>query len=198
MSDTTNSYNAAEELLHASPAQERPAFISEDGELSYADLREQAARVGGLLQRLGITKESRVAMIVHDTLDFPAIFLGAIRVGIVPIPLNTLLTTDQYSYILQDADVKAVFISGVLLDTVRPTLQALPEAPTVLVCGGEPDGFLSYSEELSKSEAADAIAMHPDSTAFWLYSSGSTGMPKGVRHVQTSMMDTATLYGQSV
>jgi 4-hydroxybenzoate-CoA ligase len=116
----------------------------------------------------------------------------------VPVCLNTLLTGEQYAYILGDCRAKALIVSAALLPVVQPHLGQLGCLRHIFVSGGEPPPFaLSLSRELSllpdRFTAADTVA---DETAFWLYSSGSTGMPKGTRHVHTSPMDTARLCGQ--
>jgi 4-hydroxybenzoate-CoA ligase len=130
----------------------------------------------------------------------PICFWGAVKAGIVPIPLNTLLTTDQYAYILADSRARALVVSPALLQVVQPILGGLPHLTQVIVAGGEapPFGF-SLADELARQpDHFTAVATCADDTAFWLYSSGSTGAPKGARHVHTSMMDTARLYGQGI
>lgn len=196
-------FNAAEELIAPvvqSGGGDKTAYFFQDQTLSYEQLFARMSKVGGLLEQRGYSAETRIAMIVHDTLDFPAIFLGAIRVGVIPIPLNTLLTTDQYRYILQDSAVAAVFVSAPLVDVVAPALRGLETVKDVFVCAATQSSghYHSFSQVLACAPDASAAATHRDSTAFWLYSSGSTGMPKGVRHVHTSMSDTAKLYGQGV
>ena len=167
-----------------------------------ADLRRAAARAPTgwpiWCSTYGIPRESRVALLMLDTIDFPVVFWGAIKAGVVPVCLNTLLTAEQYAYILGDSRAKALFVSAPLLPVVQPILGQLPFLKHVFVSGGEAPGFaLSLRGELgfqqAETELADTCA---DETAFWLYSSGSTGMPKGVRHVHSSPMETARLTGQ--
>src|SRR6185295_7739699 len=117
---------------------------------------------------------------------------------VVPVCLNTLLTTEQYAYILGDSRARALVISAPLLPVVQPILGQLPFLKHIFVAGGEAAPFaLSLRGELqfqsAEFQAADTCC---DETAFWLYSSGSTGMPKGVRHVHSSPMETARLCGQ--
>ena len=134
-----------------------------------------------------------------DTVDFPVIFLGCIRAGVVPVVLNTLLTTDQYEYILGDCRARALFIAAPLLGTLEPILPKLASLEHVFVVGGAADGHHHFSTELAAHPADDPPARTcADETAFWLYSSGSTGMRKGVLHVHSSAMETARLYGQGV
>lgn len=175
------------------------AFIDPRRSLTYGDLLDGCGRMAGLLSELGLHQESRVAMLMLDTVDFPVVFLGSIRAGVVPIPINTLLPTEQYEYILADCRAQALFVSAEMLAAVEPILGKLPSLRHVIVAGGDADDHheLALVLEAQRSDAPPART-HADETAFWLYSSGSTGTPKGVMHVQTSAMQTADLYGQRV
>ncbi len=200
---TTRVYNAVEDLVDANVAKGRgakPAYVDPSRTLTYDGLAEATRRFANMLGRLGLAREDRVAMIVLDTVDFPIAFLGAIRAGVVPVPLNTLLATEQYAYMLADSRAKALVVSDALLPTVAPALAGLADLRTVLVAGGEAKApHLSLDAELAASSVQfTTAATHPDETAFWLYSSGSTGAPKGTRHVHSSLMATAKLYGQGV
>lgn len=194
-------YNAAADLVdrHAAVGRAaKAAFIDPYETLSYSELMARSSRMANLMTTYGIPRESRVALLLLDTVDFPVAFWGAIKAGVVPVCLNTLLTTEQYTYILGDSRAKALFVSLPLLPVVQPVLGQLPFLRHVFVSGGEPPAFgLSFRGELGfqrpDAQIADTCA---DETAFWLYSSGSTGMPKGVRHVHSSPMETARLTGR--
>ena len=149
-------------------------------------------------QTVRLVRRYGVALLLLDTVDFPVAFWGAIKAGVVPVCLNTLLNTEQYAYILADSRAKALFVSAPLLPVVQPILGQLPFLKHVFVSGGEPPAFaLSFRGELGFQRTETTVAdTCCDETAFWLYSSGSTGMPKGVRHVHTSPMETARLTGQ--
>ena len=117
MSGTSGSYNAVTWLLDRNVDEGRGAklaFTDTVSELTYGDLQRQSRRVANMLRRLGVRREERVAMIMLDTIDFPFVFLGAIRAGIVPVPLNTLLTSDQYAYVLADCRARVLFVSEAL------------------------------------------------------------------------------------
>ena len=127
MSGTSGSYNAVTWLLDRNVDEGRGAklaFTDTVSELTYGELQKQSCRVANLLRRLGVRREERVAMIMLDTVDFPAVFLGAIRAGIVPVPLNTLLTSDQYAYVLADCRARVLFISEALLPVVKDMRRA--------------------------------------------------------------------------
>jgi 4-hydroxybenzoate-CoA ligase len=199
----TRVYNAATDMVDqhlVAGRRDKPAFVDPAGTLTYGELASGCNRMGNLLTAFGIGRETRIAVLMLDTNDYPVVFWGSIKAGVVPVLLNTLLNTEQYAYMLSDSRAKALFVSAQLLPVVQPVLRQLPFLTHVFVCGGQPPPFaLDLKAELASQpaafETADTCA---DETAFWLYSSGSTGMPKGARHVHTSMMETARLYGQAV
>jgi len=202
MSDPSGSYNAVTWLLDRNIDEGRAkklAFTDTVSELTYGDLQKQSRRVANMLRRLGVRREERVAMIMLDTTDFPAVFLGAIRAGIVPVPLNTLLTSDQYAYVLADCRARVLFISQALLPVVKDMLGRMPDLDHVVVSGNDAQGYKKLSDELAgESDAFVTAATHADEPAFWLYSSGSTGMPKGVRHLHSNLAATADTYAKQV
>ena len=179
----------------------KPAFLEAvDGgrQLTYAALAEQSSRMADLYRRHDLRAEDRAAMIVLDRIEFPIIFWGSIKAGIVPVPLNTLLSPDYYEIILNDSRARALFVSAELLPVVEPLLPRLHALRTVFVVGGEAGGNLSFAEELKASVPSDVVEASPDACAFWLYSSGSTGRPKGVRHVHGSLKATSDSFGAQV
>jgi 4-hydroxybenzoate-CoA ligase len=197
-------YNAVTELLDRNIKEgrgDKAAFIDRKRQLTYGELQVETCRIAHLLRNLGLHQEQRVALIMLDTVDYPAVFLGAMRAGIVPVLLNTLLPAEQYAYVLKDCRARALFVSPQLLSTVEPILSRLSDLEHVIVVGDAPPGARFKTLEASLAGLPDTFETaetHPDEPAFWLYSSGSTGMPKGVKHVHTSLRGTAELYGQGV
>src|SRR5260370_19903711 len=126
------------------------AFTDTASELTYGELQKQSCRVANLLRRLGVRREERVAMIMLDTVDFPAVFLGAIRAGIVPVPLNTLLTSDQYAYVLADCRARVLFISEALLPVVKDMVGRMPDLEHVIVSRKDAHRHKKPSHQLAR------------------------------------------------
>jgi benzoate-CoA ligase len=197
--DLPERFNAAEDLLAPNLARhpDKTAIIDHRGACSYAELSDRVARMAAVFEQLGVKQDQRVLLCLTDTRDFPTVFLGAIRVGVIPVPLNTLLTADDYAWILHNSGANAVFVSAELADKWQAIAASEPHVHFVTSEGGtQPLLWADLEALLAKAEAAPLPAStHRDDTAFWLYTSGSTGRPKGATHIHGSMRLTANLYG---
>ena len=183
------------------------AFEDAARALTRGGLATATRRFAGALAAHGIGRERRMVMSMLDTVDFPVVFWGALRAGVVPVPINTLLTPDTVQYVLEDSRAEALAISAPLLPALLPLIQASPSLRKIIVA--TPDGtapalsgdsrFVGLNDFLASGDPTTQSAGAPaGETAFWLYSSGSTGMPKGVRHVHGSLRATAETYGAGV
>ncbi len=210
MSDSEGNGNAVEYFLDRHDREGRSAataFCDPWRSLPYGDLTEATRRFAGALRSAGVARERRIALVLLDTVDFPIAFWGAIRAGVVPVPINTLLTHDMIGYILADSRADAVVISAPLATPLLPVLHSLVELRSIIVV--QPDGtapaplddarHVAFADFLASGDPDTPTAVTPaDEAAFWLYSSGSTGAPKGVRHVHGSLRATADTYGAQV
>jgi acyl-coenzyme A synthetase/AMP-(fatty) acid ligase len=165
----------------------KPAFIDDRRTLSYGVLDERVRRMASGLRDLGIKREERVLLLMQDTNDWPVAFLGAIYAGIVPVPVNTLLTADDYAYMLEHSRAQAALVSGAVLPTLKAALTPSDhEVHRVIV--SHPVAPLDFGEVAFEAfldghaPRPHPAPTHADHPAFWLYSSGSTGRPKGAVH----------------
>jgi benzoate-CoA ligase len=192
-------YNAAVDLIERNLKAGRAgkvAYRDDTRSITYGELAERVDRAANALRGLGVEPEQRVVLCMVDTIDLPTMFLGAIKAGIVPIPINTMMAPQDYDYILRDSRARVLIVSKELHPRIEPILRAQPTLKHVIISGGGDaplDKLLTAAAP--KAEAADTT---PDDVAFWLYSSGSTGTPKGVVHLQAHPTLTAELYGKPV
>jgi benzoate-CoA ligase len=181
-------YNAAVDLIGRNLAAGRGskvAYIDDAGSWTYAQLAERVDRAANALRSLGVKPEERIAIAMLDSADWVAVFLGAIKAGIVPVALNTLLTPADYDYQLKDSGAKALFVSDPLLKNFNTGIKVVPQS--------------QLGDLLQKQKpTADAAATCSDDMCFWLYSSGSTGKPKGTVHLHSHLILTAELYAKPV
>ena len=195
-------YNAAVDLVERNLAAGRggkSAFIDDRGRYSYGELAERVSRFANVVRRLGLHPEQRILLCLHDTIDFPTAFLGAIKAGVVPVAVNTQLSAEEFAFLLADSRARAVIVSAPVLPTMRAALEMLAgPRPEVIVSAAEPQARGLAALLAEAPEISDTASTHPDEACFWLYSSGSTGRPKGTVHIHSSLVQTAELYAVPV
>ena len=198
-------YNAAVDLLApnlAAGRADRIAYIDDREQVSFAALAERVDRAGNVLRGLGVQPEQRVFMAMLDTIDFVAVFLAALKIGAVPVPVNTLLQPADYAPMLHTSRARVLVVSDALLPKLRAARDACPDLATVIArtpAGGPDDGHPRLGDLVAR--AAPTLNPAPtsaDDVAFWLFSSGSTGAPKGVVHLHSHLRQTAALYARGV
>ncbi|HEV2612851.1 MAG TPA: benzoate-CoA ligase family protein [Noviherbaspirillum sp.] len=181
---------------------DKVAYIDDATRITYGELDQRIRRCAAGLLQSGLRREERVLLMMHDTVDMPVAFLGALFAGIVAVPLNTLLPATDYAYMLEHSGAKAVIVSAPLLPALREALSMAQIDVPVFVSGidAAPSGCRGFSDLLAGDPlGAEANAnTHADDIAFWLYSSGSTGRPKGTVHTHGNLYWTAELYGKPI
>ncbi len=194
-------YNAAVDLIGRNLAAGRAKKIAirdDRGAYSYADLAERVDRFADLVATLGILPEQRILLCLLDGIDFPTTFLGAIKAGVVPVPVNTLLTAADYDFMLRDSRARLLVVSPQLLPGFAPILERHPTLQ-VIVAGEEGGRHPRLADLMAAAKGGGAAAPTScDDICFWLYSSGSTGTPKGTVHLHSHLTRTAELYGVPV
>ena len=197
-------FNFARHLLDTNAARpEKVAFVDDLGALTYGRLDERARRLAAALKDAGVKREERVMLLMHDCADWPVAFLGALLAGVVPVAVNTLLTADDYAYMLEHSRAQAVVVSGAVKPALKAALtksdhevhKVVVSRPTQPLEFGEAEfeAFLDRQAPLARPAKT-----HADDPAFWLYSSGSTGRPKGTVHSHANPYWTTELYGKAI
>ncbi len=176
---------------------DKPAIVAADATLTYEQLRRAVNRAGGLLRELGVRREQRVLLVLDDTTAFPILFLGAMRIGAVPVSVSPLDKDDNFRHFIDDSYAEVVATDAGALERISA---ALGERPVRwLVRGGAGANVTELDEGLdAQADELEAAPTHRDDPAFWLYSSGSTGRPKGVVHLHHDIGVTCENYARQV
>lgn len=203
-------YNAAADFIDGNVARglgQKVAFIDATRTLTHGELQVRSFQFAAALKTFGLRQEDRLLLLLPDTVDYPVAFWGAIRAGIIAIPLNTLLSPEVYAYIIADSRATAMVAAAPLARNILPILDRVPRLRTMVLLGAGADDSAAFAG-LDVHQFDDLIARQQpepftaptisDEVAFWMYTSGSTGDPKGVKHVHTTPMATARLMGQGV
>jgi benzoate-CoA ligase family protein len=213
VTDLPEIFNAATHFVDRNIAEGRGGHIAiECGHerVTYQQLADNVNRFGNALTRLGIDPEQRIALILQDTPAFAYSFFGAIKIGAVPVPLNTMWRAKDYAHALQDSGARVLVISESLLrefdaiDRMKaPRLKHVIVVPSLAKAtegkGASSAAAINFEALLAESSTRlDAEPTHRDAMAFWLYSSGSTGSPKGCVHLQHDMYVCAESYAKGV
>ncbi len=192
-------YNFAADILDRNLAAGRagkPAFIDPRGTWTYGDLADRVDRFANVLRKLDIRSEERIVLCMLDTIDWPTAFLGALKAGAIAVPLNTLLTEGDYSYMLGDSRARMLVVSEALYPKFANIIGACPNLAHVVVSGENAHGHHRFEDLIAETSGRAATAPTTrDDVGFWLYTSGSTGRPKGVLHTHANLRLTDELYG---
>jgi benzoate-CoA ligase len=196
-------YNFAADILDRNLKAGRagkPVFVDPRGTWTYGQLADRVARFAAVLRSLGVRREERVLIALLDTIDWPTAFLGCLKAGVVAVPVNTLMTENDYRFMLADSRARVLVLSDALFDRFSKLIEEAPDLEHVVVSGANTPGFKSFEELIEKAEPCtdprtETAPTAGDDIAFWLYTSGSTGRPKGAVHVHADLKLTDDLYG---
>ena len=197
-------FNFAQHLIERNAARAaKAAFIDDLGTLSYGELATRIRKMAAALLASGIRREERVLLLMHDCNDWPVAFLGALYAGVVPVAVNTLLTADDYAYMIEHSRVQALIVSAALLPVAQAALGQAPHEVKHLIVSRPAAALAAPAIDVETflqphAPLAAPAATGADKPGFWLYSSGSTGRPKGTVHTHANVYWTAELYGTPV
>src|ERR1700736_859744 len=144
-------YNFADDILERNlraGRADKPAYIDPRGSWTYGQLAERVDRFGRVLRSFGIRREERILLALLDTIDWPTAFLGAIKAGIVPVPVNTLMTEDDYRFMLAASRAKVLVASEALFPKFANLIGSTPDLMHVIVSGENARGHRRLEDSL--------------------------------------------------
>jgi benzoate-CoA ligase len=198
----TDTYNAVTLFVDRHEQEgrgEKVAIYYENQQITYREVREKVNQAGNALKELNLGLEDRVLLLMVDCPEFVYTFFGAMKIGAVPIPTNTLLKPADYQYLLNDSRAKAAVVSEELLGNILEIRSNLKYLKHIIVVGKAADKCFSFDEIISgKSTQLETAETSKDDPAFWLYSSGTTGFPKGTVHLHHDMAYSSEYYAKQV
>jgi benzoate-CoA ligase family protein len=195
-------YNFAEDVVArnlTAGRSSKSAYIDSRGAWSYGQLAERVARFGNLLRSVGIQREQRILICLTDTIDWPTSFLGAIKAGVVAVPVSTLMSAAEYRFILEESRARLLIVSEELYPRFANLIGSCPDLEHILVSGNHGFGHALFEDALQAAAATEYTAPTTrDEMCFWLYTSGSTGQPKAAVHVHAAPRLIDHCYGAHV
>jgi benzoate-CoA ligase family protein len=178
---------------------ERPAIFFQDDEVTYRQLGQMANQIGNGLIDLGVKPKDRVIILLYDRPEFVALFLAAMKIGAVPVPINILATTKDLEYFIGDSQASTIVMESEFHAKLASFLADAPHIQHVVVYGEPAQGAVDLSQLMQR--AADQLDTYPTSKtdhSYWLYTSGTTGFPKAVIHLHKDLVYAVETWGHHV
>ncbi len=195
-------FNVADHYIlphQTSGQRDRPYMFCGDEQMTFGALHSRTNQVANALRTLGVEQEQRVMLLMLESLSFPLCFWGAIRIGAVAVPVNTMLGAKDYLYYLNDSRARVLVVDAALWPQIEPIQAQLPHVRHIVISNGRVDGHPSLDDLMAAASAElQAVQMSADEPAFWLYTSGSTGEPKAAVHLQHDMIYVTEHYTKQV
>ena len=178
---------------------DKVAIYCGDEKITYGHLFDRVCRMGRALLELGVRREERVLLVLADTPAFPVAFLGAMRIGAVPVPVNPLSRAEDYRYFVEDTNARFIFADDAFVEKLTEALHGYPEQVSLISTGGNKSAMYIMADLMAgQSGELSPTDTHRDDMAFWLYTGGSTGNPKGVVHRHHDIPYTCETYARHV
>jgi 4-hydroxybenzoate-CoA ligase len=174
------------------------AIYTDRRNYTYSEIQEMTNKTGNAFRELGIEIGDRIILLMLDEPQFFPMYFGAIKIGAVPVPINTMLTPNDYEYLLNDSRAKALVISEELVPLINEIKGDLLYLRDMIVVADDEPQVPFRQKVKNASSVLDPEYTTKDDVGFWLYSSGSTGPPKGAVHCMESPLVAATNYGKGV
>ena len=195
-------YNAAFDLINRNLTNhaEKVAFIDNNKSINYKDLNINIQNISQKFIDLGLNKGDRIVICIYDSIFYPICFLGAIWSGIIPICINTMLPKKDLKYMIEDSGANCVITSSDLLDIFENIKEETNENLLILSDSSDISNNLSIEDLLKdyENKKINPANTYDSDVCFWLYSSGSTGPPKGTLHIHKNLISTANSYAKEV
>lgn len=165
------------------------AIHYKDKKITYEEMVSMVNRFGNVLRGIGVEIENRVVILLPDSPEFIYVYLGAMKIGAIPIPVNTMASPKDHAFFLDDSRANTLIISDVLFKKIENVLEGKRHLKHVIVVGEKTPGTLSFDDMMaSSSPELKAEETSKDDMAFWMYTSGTTGLPKGVVHLHHDLL----------
>ena len=177
----------------------KTAIYTDFRDYTYNDIQKMVNKTANGMRDLGVRVEDKIMMLLLDIPQFYAMFWGSIRIGAIPIPVNTMLTPEDYEFYLNDSRSRVLVISEELLPVINGIKGDLPYLRDIVVISETEGARIPFKQKYKRATSDIKTAFTTkDDVGFWLYSSGSTGSPKGAIHSQYDMVVTSNSYAKNI